>query len=219
MKRLLRCLSLQAAILAVGVPSLASAQMSLPDLVAVSFDVDQATADVGGEVTVQWTAENAGTQSIGAIVYSVLLSDDPIATLPGDDGSGDRIIHTGMIDTLLFDSEESGSATVTLPADVAPGTYYLALYLDPENKFFEESEENNALVAEPAIEVLADGGGGGAGGDGGTGGAGGTGGTGGTASPAGEGDGDDDGGCSAAGTAPALLGLGVALAGLRRRRA
>jgi subtilase family serine protease len=107
----------------------------LPDLLVTTVTA-QSKVYPGATITVSDTTTNRGAAS-GESVTAVYLSSD--ATLdPADLPLGSR-----AVDALDAGLASSGQTTVTVPADLAAGTYYLIAAADAGAAIREVSETNN----------------------------------------------------------------------------
>lgn len=117
----------------------------MPDLVGRIVETATAAA-AGSELMVTRILENVGPAA-GTASYRYYLSGDSLIH------PSDLPLSTFTI-TLPATEYELAIDRVQLPADLVPGTYYVGLYLDPED-LLEESDETNNGVAGPAIPVYA----------------------------------------------------------------
>jgi subtilase family serine protease len=119
-----------------------------PDLVAASV-TGPASALTGSAITISSTvtARSTGATASGFQV-SLYLSADPVIT------TGDVYLGNRYVASLASGASSSGDTTVTIPATLAGGTYYLGAIVDPSNSVKEGDETNNA-VAGNAITIVA----------------------------------------------------------------
>jgi hypothetical protein len=99
----------------------------------------------GGTANVEFTMENLGTtrEEFNAGFY---LSSNNIISI------SDRLIGTG---SGFMDPGFTGtfSISVTIPADVSPGNYWLGTYLDHDNRVPEQWEFNNAVSCPGSVRI------------------------------------------------------------------
>ena len=123
-----------------------------PDLVVTSV-TSPSSGVAGGQITVGMTVTNQGTQltqSFWAIFY---LSLDTTIT-PSD-------INTGWgcpISPLAAGASYTCGGSISIPASVESGTYYLGGYADPGNTVGESNEANNGRSATNPITITGGGG-------------------------------------------------------------
>ena len=119
------------------------------DLEATSISVDSGYRQVceGSNIYITLSVTNLGTDNAGSHYYEVLVST----------GNSVSAIYTGT--SLGY---ASGAANVpsythsniqaTLPTSIAPGTYYVGLYVD-YGDYISESDENNNIVATNSAQL------------------------------------------------------------------
>ncbi len=122
------------------------------DLVADSADPAPSTVAAGGALDLRYSAHVGGSGAVGtAFSTGVYLSTD--ATIDGSD----RRIATFQESGSLSGGDTFGDAMwgqrVTIPADVAQGSYWLGVAVDDGNLVAETEEGNNAVAA--PLTVLA----------------------------------------------------------------
>ena len=126
-----------------------SGSVSLPDLVVTSVTSD-ATAVLGGSISVSGTISNQGTANAGASRTKIYLSTDPtITTLDIDTTYG---CDTGP---LVAGTSATCSGTIPLPVSLSAGIYYVGMIADANNQVGESNESNNARAATPTLQVSA----------------------------------------------------------------
>ena len=121
-----------------------------PDYVADSFTVSADTVAAGGTLDFAWQVENVGGDGPGSVRAGVYLSTDPDVT------RDDILLYDetfSRLDAGERDSNES-ERDVSIPDDLAPGTYYLAVIADSDGDVEEGSESNNRSTV-VAITVTA----------------------------------------------------------------
>ncbi len=132
----------------------ATAEFSVlgPDLAGTGYlQVTPGSVSRGGLVSVSATIRNAGSADASSAPYRLVLSASRSLESP-------RLLRQSPGETPLRATETRGLssalADVALPGDLAAGTYYLAIQLDPDGRVAEENERNNtfgplALVVTP----------------------------------------------------------------------
>ena len=126
-------------------------QTNLPDLIVTAV-TSPTTGVAGGSIDISVTLKNQGAQAAGAFgVVFYLSTDSTITTSDIDTGWG-----------CPFDSLAAGASTgcggpITLPANVAAGTYYFGAYADNANAVAESNETNNGLAATHTITIASSG--------------------------------------------------------------
>jgi subtilase family serine protease len=119
-----------------------------PDLVTTSVS-GPATGQAGGTINVSSTVQNvtAGTGAVG-IRVGFYLSMDPTP------GTG-RLAGSRTISLLAGGATSEAVVPVTVPADLAPGTYYLTALADDTHSITESNEDNNGATAPGQITITA----------------------------------------------------------------
>lgn len=111
-----------------------------PNFVAKGLTVDGGPASPGSAVAMDLELENSGVLP-GSCAYTVVLSANRAPSVT------DRVIATGV--TNLLGGERAVAREVgALPANLGPGTYRLALLVDPDGLVEEIDELDNSFVAE-----------------------------------------------------------------------
>ncbi|MDA9518860.1 hypothetical protein XI06_00465 [Bradyrhizobium sp. CCBAU 11434] len=115
-----------------------------PDLVIGSLSVSSPSVAAGGSETINFSVANVnGTGAAAAATTTKLyLSQDAFI-----DGS-DTLIGTFSTPQLLANQSSSGSLTTTIPANLAPGTYYVVIGADTANVVTNEVSETNNVFAQ-----------------------------------------------------------------------
>jgi subtilase family serine protease/subtilisin family serine protease len=109
-----------------------------PDLMMLTPQAP-ASAAAGTAITVTDTTRNAGGGAAGASTTGFYLSAN--AVLDG----GDPWLGSRAVPALAGGVNSTGSTVVTLPAGLAPGTYYLFARADDGGAVTETNESNNAI--------------------------------------------------------------------------
>lgn len=111
-----------------------------PDL-TVSSIIVPSTAAAGATISVSDTTTNKGGQTAGASTTRFYLSVNAIFD------SSDALLEGGRaVPELSPGAANSGSTLVTVPANVADGTYYLFARADADNVVVETQEANNTAL-------------------------------------------------------------------------
>jgi subtilase family serine protease len=111
-----------------------------PDLVVTEMTAP-ATGTAGSTVALTTVTENQGTGAAGAFELGVYLSTDSTIT------TSDRRFAYCTAEALNVGSSLSCSGSVTIPADVAPGTYWIGAIADDQGTVTESDETNNSRAA------------------------------------------------------------------------
>jgi Ca2+-binding RTX toxin-like protein len=116
-----------------------------PDLTATMTSLSASSASAGQQVTVNYKITNFGATTSGGAMGVYLSTDSTIST-------GDRLL-TKAYSLSGITSFQDFSTAITLPGDLAPGTYYIGVVADAENGVAESNEANN-VSGSIAITVL-----------------------------------------------------------------
>ncbi len=116
-----------------------------PDLTVESIAVPNG-ATPGQDFTLTWVARNLGNDVAVQVPYVLVLSENEVVT------ASDRAIFDGVVDAQPLTTADV-QETVTLPADVGSGTYYLGIVIDPQNQVYELGELNNLGVSADTFVV------------------------------------------------------------------
>jgi subtilisin family serine protease/subtilase family serine protease len=112
-----------------------------PDLVVSSF-VAPTTAGAGSSIVVTDSVKNQGSGAAGASATRFYLSLNYLLD------ASDALLAVGRdVPALAPGATSSGSATLTVPADTAAGTYYLFAKADGDAQVAETQETNNTRSA------------------------------------------------------------------------
>ena len=120
-----------------------------PDL-AVSTVAGPSTAAAGGAMVVSDTTINRGGDTAPASMTGFYLSANAVFD------ASDVFLGSRSVPSLAAGASSSASTSVTLPANIAAGAYYLVAVADYANTVVESSETNNSRVAPPQIKVGPD---------------------------------------------------------------
>lgn len=132
------CLAVFAALMAVTTPPVHAARKKA-DLTVTAVTAPS-RASVGGTVTVKATVRNGGTAAAAGSVLAFKLSTDQSA-------GNDIALGTKATPRLKPRKSSSVSLTATIPAKVAPRSYYVLACADATRKVREKSEGNNCRVS------------------------------------------------------------------------
>jgi Ca2+-binding RTX toxin-like protein len=123
-------------------PTLPNLTLVLPTVVGSSI------VEAGATLTVRYTEANSEAPTAGASVTGIYLSTDQTIT------SADTLLTTNTIQSLAFGQAVTVTSPVVIPANTAPGTYYIGMIGDITNAV-EETNENNATNTPVQITVTA----------------------------------------------------------------
>ncbi len=145
-----------ATLIAMGAPSIVFAQAAPTggDARFVSIDVQPMALFLDQALTVGWAVENPFEQQLPETPYVIVLSESLLVTHPDLPG-GSRIIHEGVLPPLDPGATNGRTDAVALPADLAPGEWYVAIYVDPWEVVEEANEHDNIFVRDRPIRVFA----------------------------------------------------------------
>lgn len=116
-----------------------TSQPALPDLdVLMAPTISNSRVAQGASITLSYDLWNVSTFASGTSVTGIYLSADSTIT------AADRLLTTDAVTALQSHGMSGERVTVTLPDDVAPGTYYLGVMADHANAIAERSEANNS---------------------------------------------------------------------------
>jgi subtilase family serine protease len=114
---------------------------SLPDFVADHVALNNSTVLAGGGVTVYWRTANIGNTGAAPGNVRIYLSTDNVIT------TSDTALSTiALSSSLAANTFVDSSQAVTIPGNLAPGTYYVGVIPDFGNQVTESNETNNASV-------------------------------------------------------------------------
>jgi hypothetical protein len=127
-----------------------------PDLVVTSVD-GPVNARPGEKITIHDTVKNQGAGEMKSVYTLYFFSTNSRDSRGGTMLQGDQ--HT--VSSLGAGASDSGSAAVTVPADISPGTYYLRVnvYAKPDANPVEDRDPwNNYLYAYSPVIISESGG-------------------------------------------------------------
>ncbi|MDH3972850.1 MAG: hypothetical protein OEV42_01105 [Deltaproteobacteria bacterium] len=119
------------------------------DLVPTSVTPSVSAISTGEQMTVSSTIANQGTETIWSDFYSrIYLSTDAVITVV------DQMVMSLYNLSLAAGAESTVDRVVTIPINLAPGTYYVGVIADYSDSQPEIDETNNALASTATIEVI-----------------------------------------------------------------
>ena len=110
-----------------------------PDLQADTVTLNKSSVAAGGAVTVSYHLYNAGNATAAPSNSRIYLSTD--STITTSDTELQTVVFTNSVSAGFFIQD---SQTVTLPASLGSGTYYIGVIADHNNQVVESNENNNA---------------------------------------------------------------------------
>ena len=122
--------------------------MSSSDLVVTSVSNPPASALAGNSFSVTDNTTNNGNGTTGASTTNYRFSVDNVIT-----AADSLLTGTRAVPGLVASGNSSGTVTVTIPAGLSPGTYFLGACADSTNAVAESSETNNCLASTTTINV------------------------------------------------------------------
>lgn len=125
---------------------------NLPDLTWQSVSFSPTAASPGDSLTLSDTVRNVGSQAASAARLGVYLS------LDGQIDASDTLVSFRSLSGLGVNQTDTGSGTVTLPTNLADGTYQVLWMADDLGQVAETNENNNV---QPGLGTLVIGSGGG----------------------------------------------------------
>jgi subtilase family serine protease len=117
-----------------------------PDLIVFTLTLPT-SATAGATITVTDTTKNAGSGNAGGSTTVFKLSTN--TTLD----TGDVLLGSRPVIALTGGGSNSGSTTLVIPPETAPGTYYVIAVADGDGSVAETSETNNTRAV--SIKILA----------------------------------------------------------------
>ena len=131
------------------ISSAGTISISIVDLVQTAISNPPASGTIGGSFSVTDTVFNQGNAAAAAFKIGYYLSTDKVSKTNTLRGSRS---FTG----LPAGASSTGTVTVTIPTETAPGTYYLLACADSAGAVIETDETNNCLssVGATTIETI-----------------------------------------------------------------
>jgi subtilase family serine protease len=111
-----------------------------PDLAQASTTAPS-TGGAGGTIAVGDTAKNQGGGAAGASTTGIYISTTSVFS-----SSSATLLGTRAVPALAAGTVSTGSTTVTLPATLATGNYYVIAVADTNSAVAETNETNNAAL-------------------------------------------------------------------------
>lgn len=127
----------------------ATIQITAPpnvDLRAMLVD-GPAAADGGTNIAVTTAVRNQGTADSGSYTVWYYISTDANIT------TGDIRVKSVTRPALGGGAQQQWAESITVPATLATGNYYLGVIVDPLNTLTETAENNNVLAESTAIRI------------------------------------------------------------------
>lgn len=120
---------------------------AVPDIVAESITVEE-QAEAGGTVRCQFLLRNSGARTANPSMTRLRLSRSPMRSSISD-------VRLGDVPAPLLRPGESATfePELTVPASVAPGTYYVWVVADNNSDNVESFTHNNYVRSTPLIVV------------------------------------------------------------------
>lgn len=111
-----------------------------PNLVAQTCAVTPASVLAGGNATLSWYGRNSGAVASGAFTRKVYLSNDPQFS-----SGSDSVLLTASVPAgwPAGGANAQYSDAVTIPGNVAAGSYYVGVFLDSAGAVAESNEGDN----------------------------------------------------------------------------
>ena len=128
--------------------STATIQVTRPDLVETTLSAPPATIARGASFAVTDTVLNQGAVASGTSTTRYYLSADQIK-----DGNDRLLTGTRAVPALAAGATSSGTATVTVPSNMALGSYYLIACADNTTTVTESDETNNCRASATTVQV------------------------------------------------------------------
>lgn len=102
----------------------------------------------GDTFDVNHTVRNAGTLAAGSFRVGLYLSSDNVI-----DRALDTLVESRVISALALATNNAEVTTATVPAGLAPGTYFVGVYADDLDQVSEEIETDNTRVSTGTLTV------------------------------------------------------------------
>jgi subtilase family serine protease len=131
------------------IASVATIQVTAPDLVETAVSKPPASVNQGGSFNVTDTAKNAGAGPAGASTTRYYLSLDKTKS------AGD-VLLTGSraVPALTPSGTSAGTVSVTVPVGTSAGSYYLLACADDLKVVNESKEGNNCRASATTIKIV-----------------------------------------------------------------
>ena len=118
-----------------------------PDLVVTRTELSLDTFQTGEEFTIEWRVKNIGESASERSYSGIFLSEDQNVT-----ASDLRIDQERTVSLLQPNSTDPEDRIITLPSDLEPGTYYIAVIANYDGSVNEDGSNNRGEVIEITIE-------------------------------------------------------------------
>ncbi len=120
----------------------------LPDLVVTGL-TGPSTGNPGKPVNLTTTVLNQGPANAAASTVGLFLSTDNVI-----DPAMDRFLGSRVVPALAVNGTSAASTSVTIPADVEPGSYFLGAVADSGTSVAEVDETNNTKDSTIQVKLL-----------------------------------------------------------------
>ncbi len=120
---------------------------NLPDLDPNAPSVNPSSLEAGNSLTASVLLQNIGNATAGSSYMCYYLSTDPYYS------SNDTYLGNRYFGSINAGSASSGSRTLTIPSNVAPGNYYIVYRADCYNWRAELNENNNSTFRYITVEA------------------------------------------------------------------
>jgi subtilase family serine protease len=125
-------------------------EVARPDLVVTAVSDPPRIAAPGDSFAVTDTVENRGRSTAGASTTRFYLSIDPVRS-----GADKPLAGILAVPGLEPRRSSTGTVTVTIPSEIAPGKYFLLVCADDARAVPEGNEANNCLASSKLLIVGA----------------------------------------------------------------
>ena len=129
----------------------AALTIALADLIETGVSVSTSKVGAGGSLQITDTATNQGGADAGVSVTQYYIS-----TSPSKNSNARLLTGSRSIATLAAGSSSIGSALITLPSDLAAGSYYVLACADDTSLIVETSETNNCATSSSKVTAGPD---------------------------------------------------------------
>ena len=117
-----------------------------PDLIVSALSAPS-TATPSSGLTVTETVNNQGNLGADATTLRFYLSTDPVPD------AGDIVLGSRAVPALAVGAGSPGSTTLSIPASLSAGPYYLIARADADGEVIEGNEDNNTRVVQIQVRV------------------------------------------------------------------
>lgn len=118
-----------------------------PDLVITRTELSESSLQAGEQFTIEWRVQNIGESASERSYSGIFLSENQNVTT-----SDLRIDQERTVSLLQPNATDREDRLVTLPSDLEPGTYYIAVIANYDGEVNEEGSNNRGEVIEITIE-------------------------------------------------------------------